>query len=227
MCHEFNEVKEIVQYRTLYMINQVKFLDQLPFWGKNFLDETAKKLNEFVNQSIADRRSGKSKSLCSGEDILDLLLSAVDDQGQLYLLVMKQLEIACREEVDRIFPNGIIPTFEHMADLQVIEAVLYETLCLYLAAPIFACHGIKEHTIGSSNGKVEICIPVGAVIIIHSYFLHRREKYWPRPLEFDYQRWMRDSVTGLKPKLAHPYAYLPFAAGSRNCIGQNFALLEA
>lgn len=67
---------------------------------------------------------------------------------------------------------------------------------------------------------------VGTMIVIQNYALHRRKDYWSHPLEFDYKRWMRDPVTGLKPKLAHPYAYLPFAAGPRNCIGQNFAILE-
>ena len=60
-----------------------------------------------------------------------------------------------------------------------------------------------------------------------NYTLHRRADLWPRPLEFDYTRWMRDPKSGLKPKLPHPFAFLPFAAGPRNCIGQNFALLEA
>ncbi|CAF4762914.1 unnamed protein product, partial [Rotaria sp. Silwood1] len=42
------------------------------------------------------------------------------------------------------------------------------------------------------------------------YLLHRRAEFWPRPLEFDYTRWMRDPVTGLKRKLSHPFCYLPF-----------------
>jgi cytochrome P450 len=106
----------------------------------------------------------------------------------------------------------------------ICEAVINETLRLYPPAAIFTRHCIREHTIGS---KRQLRIPVGATIIINSYILHRRSDLWSRPLEFDYTRWMRDPKTNLKPKLPHPFAYLPFAAGPRSCIGQNFALMEA
>ena len=253
----FDKAKDIIEYRTLRMINQVKFLAELPFWGKNIIDEAKKKLDEFVNQAILDRRNGDSSSLCSGQDILDLLISAVDQQGQpfsdeqirdeavtfvlaghettsnlltwaLYVMMLHdEVFQACREEVDRVLPDGTIPNYEHLSDLQVIEAVLYETLRLYPAAPAFGRQCLKEHTISSSDGNLKILVPVGTMIVINTYVLHRREDYWPRPLEFDYKRWIRNPSTGLKPKLSHPFAYLPFAAGARNCIGQNFALLEA
>jgi cytochrome P450 len=257
ICQAFNKVKDIVEYRTLRMINQVKILDILPFWGKRDIDQCAKNLNDFVNRSIVDRRNGTSSSLCSGPDILDLLVSAVDDQSEpftdqeikdealtfvlgghdttgnlltwaLYIL-MTQDEVlqACREEVDCVLPNGIIPTYEHIADLQVVEAILYETLRLYPSVPAISRQCIREHTIASSHSELKILIPVDTMIVIHTYSLHRREEYWPRPLEFDYKRWMHDPITGLKPKLSHPFAYLPFGAGSRNCIGQNYAIQEA
>ncbi|CAF0729825.1 unnamed protein product [Adineta ricciae] len=253
----FNEASDMLEYRTFRMINQVEFLAELPFWGKSTIDQAKRLLHEFVDQAIADRRSGKSSSLCSGRDILDLLLSAVDEQGEsftdqeikdealtfvlaghettsnllawtLYVLMLHNDVLqACHEEVDRVLPDGLIPTFEHVGDLQIIEAVLSETLRLYPAAPVFGRECIKEHTISSSNGELQLRIPVGTMIVINTYILHRREEYWSDPLTFDYKRWMRHPTTGLKPKLAHPYAYLPFAAGPRNCIGQNFAILEA
>jgi len=250
----FIEVLDAIGYRSLIMVNQIPFLSQLPFWKKDVVDNGARTVGKLVDQIIADRRQGQSSSLCNDADLLDLLLSAVDDQGQpfsdqeikeqaltfvaagsettgnlmvwmLYVLMTHNDVLqACREEVDRVLPNGIEPTNEHLSALVVCEAVINETLRLYPPAAVFVRHCIREHTIGTER---KLSIPKGATVVIINYILHRRSDLWPRPLEFDYTRWMRDPKTGLKPKLPHPFAYLPFAAGPRNCIGQNFALLEA
>ena len=145
----------------------------------------------------------------------------------LYVLMTNESVLQdCREEVDRVLPHGQLPTSENMSELAVVGAVLNETLRLYPPAAYFARDCLREHTIGQGS-KYELRVPEGSTIVVNTAALHRRADLWPRPLEFDYTRWMRDPVTGLKPKLKHPYAYLPFAAGPRNCIGQNFALLEA
>ncbi|CAF2476139.1 unnamed protein product [Rotaria sp. Silwood2] len=251
-----SEIFEAIRYRTMRMISQIPLLAQLPFWRKRLMDENSRKVSDFVEQIIAARRKGRSASLCAGADLLDLLLSAVDDQGQpfsdqevkdealtfvvaghettanlmtwaMYVLMTNESVLrACREEVEQVLPNGMIPSYEHINNLQVCEAILQETLRLYTPVPWFVRKSIREHIIGS-DGHRQVRIPVGTTVAIMTYMLHRRADLWPRPLEFDYMRWMRDPVTGLKPKLAHPFCYLPFAAGPRNCIGQNFALLEA
>lgn len=254
MNRVLSQVFGAVIYRSLHMINQIPLLSKLPFWKKNIVDNGARTISEFVDQIIINRRQGRSSSMSNGSDLLDLLLSAVDDNGQpftdqeikeqsltfvvagsettgnlmvwLFYVLMTHDDVfqACREEVDRVLPNGIEPTNDHLADLVICEAIINETLRLYPSAPIFVRHSIREHTIGTQH---QLIIPVGTSVLINAYILHRRSEFWPRPLEFDYKRWMRDPKTGLKPKLPHPFAYLPFAAGPRNCIGQNFALLEA
>jgi cytochrome P450 len=254
ICQIFTETLDAVAYRSTIMVNQIPFLSQLPFWKKDVVDSGARVCGKLIDQIITDRRQGRSSSLSSGPDLLDLLLSAVDDEGQsfsdqeikeealtfvaagsettgnlmvwMYYVLMTQNDVlqACREEVDRILPDGIEPTNEHLSELVVCEAVINEALRLYPPAAVFVRECIHEHTIGTER---QLRIPKGTAIIINNYMLHRRSDLWPRPLEFDYTRWMRDPKTGLKPKLPHPFAYLPFAAGPRNCIGQNFALLEA
>ncbi|CAF0856846.1 unnamed protein product [Adineta ricciae] len=253
-CGILAELLDAIEYRSMRMINQIPFLSKLPFWRKNLIDSGVRTIGAYVDQIIADRRQGRSASLCCGADLLDLLLSAVDDDGQtltdqeikeqsltfvlagsettatlmvwiLYVLMTHEdVQQACREEVDRILPNGIQPTDEHLSQLMVCEAVINETLRLYPAAPFFVRQAVHDHVIGTER---QLHIQTGSTIVINTNVLHRRDDLWPRPNQFDYTRWMRDPKTGLKPKLSHPYAYLPFAAGPRNCIGQNFALLEA
>jgi cytochrome P450/NADPH-cytochrome P450 reductase len=248
------DVMNAVVYRSMRMVNQTPFLSKLPFWKKDVVDNGARIIAEFVDQAITDRREGRSTSMSDGSDLLDLLLSAVDDDGQpftnpeikehalsfvlagtettgnlmvwLFYILMTHDDVlkACQEEVDRVLPNGIEPTNEHLSELVICEAIINETLRLYPPALFFQRYCIHEHTIGTER---QLRIPVGTTISVNTYMLHRRSDLWPRPLEFDYTRWMRDPKTGLKPKLAHPFAYLPFAAGPRSCIGQNFALLEA
>ncbi|CAF1234554.1 unnamed protein product [Rotaria sp. Silwood1] len=247
---------DAVQYRVLHLIDHIPIISRLPFWYKSYLDKGCRDISEFVEQTISDRRHGRSISQSSGADLLDLLLSAIDDDGKPFdnqeitdlaksflfsghettgnlmtwtmyvLMTNKDVWRACQDEVDRVLPDGIEPTYEHLSMLVVCEAVLQETLRLYPTAPFFTRQCIHEHIV-SSNSHGQLRIPVGTTIILNAYALHRRDDFWPRPLEFDYTRWMRDPVSGLRPKLAHPFCYLPFGAGPRNCIAQNFALLEA
>ena len=255
VCEAFIAALDAIVSRTLSLIDQIPFFSRLPFWGKDIVDRGQERASIFVEQIINNRRQGRTRNRCEHKDMLDLLLHVVDSNGEhftddeikeqamalvlaghqstsdlmtwtLYILMTHPSVLRdCQEEIDRVLPNGTIPTYEQLADLHVCESVIQETLRLYPTLPFFVRQCTEEHMIETEHYR--LCIPRNTTILINTYLVHRQEKYWKNPLEFDYKRWMRDPVTGLKPKLAHPFCYLPFAAGSRNCIGQNFALLEA
>jgi cytochrome P450 family 4 len=67
----------------------------------------------------------------------------------------------------------------------------------------------------------EFIVPAGSTVHLHIYFLHRNHDQFPNPEKFDPDNFLPERVAK-----RHPYAYIPFCAGPRNCIGQKFALLE-
>ncbi|KAJ8045974.1 Cholesterol 24-hydroxylase [Holothuria leucospilota] len=63
-------------------------------------------------------------------------------------------------------------------------------------------------------------IPAGSNVQMSHYIMARMEQFFKNPLTFDPERFLRDEDKPL-------YAYFPFSLGTRSCIGQQFALIEA
>ena len=60
------------------------------------------------------------------------------------------------------------------------------------------------------------------MICLPQYAIHRDHRWYDQPTEFRPERWTREFRRQL-----HPFAYLPFGAGARRCIGEGFAWTEA
>ena len=95
------------------------------------------------------------------------------------------------------------------------RAVISETLRLY--PPAFT---LARAAIGADRaGDIEI--PAGAILMIAPWVLHRHRRLWREPEAFDPSRFLPDEPA--PPR----FAYLPFGAGPRVCVGSQFALAEA
>lgn len=60
-------------------------------------------------------------------------------------------------------------------------------------------------------------MPKGTSVVVLLAKTHRSKKYWPNPLTFDPDRFLPEEVAK-----RHPFSFVPFNAGPRNCIGELF-----
>jgi cytochrome P450 len=117
-------------------------------------------------------------------------------------------------EVDSVL-QGRTPTYADLARLPYCLQVFKEVMRLYPPAYLFSRRALRDVKI---DGYL---VPRGMVVLLAPYILHRRAEYFPQPEEFKPERFSLESEKQL-PR----YAYLPFGAGPRICIGNHFAMLE-
>lgn len=108
------------------------------------------------------------------------------------------------------------PRYGDLEHLPYVDMVLNESLRLYPPAWTVGRRARGEDEIGgyyiAPNSVIAICI----------YALHRHPAFWHAPELFDPGRFSAENSAG-----RHKFAFIPFGAGPRQCIGNNFGLMEA
>ncbi|XP_064414432.1 cytochrome P450 3A27-like [Latimeria chalumnae] len=124
--------------------------------------------------------------------------------------IQKQLQ----EEIDDTFPNQAPLTYDALMHMEYLDMVINESLRMFPPA------GRLERVCKKSVEINGVTIPQGTVVQIPSHALHYDPVHWPNPEEFRPERFNKENKES-----QDPYAYLPFGAGPRNCIGMRFVLL--
>jgi len=122
---------------------------------------------------------------------------------------------AVRDEAREVL-GGRSPTMEDLPKLEVAGRVIQESMRLY--PPVW----IIERTASEDDEILGRPIQRDTIVAACPWTLHRHPALWTDPLRFDPDRFLPE-----RSQDRHRYAYIPFGAGPRICIGNNFALMEA
>jgi cytochrome P450 len=201
----------------------------------------ARNLDEVVYDIIRKQRASGRES----GDLLSLFLRAVDEDGSrmsdrqvrdeattfllaghettafslswIWYLLSEYPEAEQKLHAElRSVLGGRLPQADDLARLCYTEKVVKEAMRLYPPAWGVARTVAKEFEIGGYR------IPAGADLVASQWVVHHDPRYYRDPEKFDPDRWSADNMRRL-PK----FAYFPFGAGPRACIGAGFATMEA
>ena len=119
-----------------------------------------------------------------------------------------------RQELDAVL-GGRPLSYSDVPKFEFTAQIINEALRLY---PPF---WMVDRMALADDRAGDLDIPRGSTVVVFIYGAHHSPHYWENPESFDQERF-----TKVKEKLHRPFAYLPFGAGPRGCIGGNYAMLQ-
>lgn len=179
--------------------------------------------NDIVHRLLAARDDETGEGMDAEQmrdEIITLMLAGHETSATALTWTFYQLaqypEVEQRlvEELDTVL-GGRPAVSADLGKLPYLKQVVQESMRLY--PPVWGISRRAEEAVEFGD----YLIPAGAYLTITFYALHRHPDFWPDPERFDPERFAPD-----KPHSRHSYAYLPFSAGPRACIGAGMAMLE-
>lgn len=240
----FRQGKIVLPYRVTKPWLMFDWVYQLTEAASSELNQK-NKLDDFTRTMIAKRRLAKKSNTVDKECLLDYMIDISDNNKEFteediineastfmlagqdsvgasvaftLFLIAKNLEDQklCIEELDKIFgTDSRSPTMSDLREMKYLEQCIKESLRLYPSVPLIARKTTENIKMG------DVILPNGSDVFFLPYATHRIPHIYPEPEKFDPDRFSPENS-----EKRHPFAYIPFSAGPRNCIGYKYALLE-
>jgi cytochrome P450 len=223
-------------------VNPVKLPAWFPTPGRRRFQGAVRTLEQFIFRVVEQRR----RTQTDNGDLVSLLLWARDEEAgqsmsdrQIRDELMTMLQAGhdtvsdavawtwflmarhpgvrqrVEQEIDAIL-GGRPARFEDLPELAYTDRVIQESMRIYPPAWVFARTPVDDDVICGYH------IPAKSLVVISPYVTHRLPELWENPEIFDPDRFLPERSEG-RPR----FAYYPFSAGPRQCVGANLAMLEA
>jgi len=131
-----------------------------------------------------------------------------------------QVQAKLREEARAVLGDRA-PTFADLHQLSYTTQVVQEAMRLYPPVWILPRLSLAEDTVGGWR------VPANSDVVVCPYTMHRNPEFWDDPDRFDPDRFDPDRFHPDNTANRSRYAYLPFGAGPRFCVGNSLGMLEA
>ena len=187
------------------------------YFSKNLIDE-----------AITLLFAGQDTSAATLSWTLHLLTLYPNIQKTLFAEIQSVLK-------DEPYHGDINITRKHIARMPYLDAIIKESMRLFPVAPFIVRKLTQEVDISTANQvKGHIQLPSNSIACIWIFSLHRHPDFWDRPNDFLPERWLvsptNECLDGKMPTassrdlgITTPGAYIPYAIGARNCLGQPLA----
>ncbi|MEV6623171.1 cytochrome P450 [Amycolatopsis sp. NPDC051114] len=236
--HSFEAVQDQAMFEavTLSMVPQwVPLKKQVEF--RTAREDLRRIADELVEQRLANPvENGEdvlSRLIASGsaagasrermrDELITLLLAGHETTastlGWAFHLIDEHPEVAERLHAEAVDVLGDrLPEHEDLRKLTYTVAVVEEVMRLYPPVWLLPRIAQADDEIGGYH------VPAGSDVVVVPYTLHRHPEFWTDPERFDPGRFDAANPAGRPPR----YAYIPFGAGPRFCIGNSLGVMEA
>lgn len=178
---------------------------------------------DFLAMLMSARDKETGEAMCERElidEVMTLVVAGHETTASAlnwtwYLLALHpEVESRLHAAIDAT-PVASAPSLAQMEALPYAPQVVKEALRLYPPGWVLSRRTIRADVLGRCD------IPAGTDVLLNLYLLHRHPRFWPDPDAFRPERFALENEAE-RPR----FAYMPFAAGPRHCIGETFALYE-